>query len=328
MPAVPFCRVTLLLTLALMGAKGCDRRSGETPIVLSGNIEVTDAQLGFKVPGRIAERRVSEGDQVAIGDVLARLEPEEQREELALRRAELAAAEAVLAELLAGSREQEIAAAAAALARAEAERERAQVDLRRQEELASQQVISQRDLELVQTEARVAEAQARVAAEQWQLLRAGPRPEVIEQARARTAQARAGVALAEARLGYTELMSSLDGVVLAHHAEPGEIVAAGTPVVTVGDLARPWVRTFVNQVDLGHLRHGQSVDIRIDTFPDRVFTGTIGFIAAEAEFTPKSVQTEKERVRLVYRLKVYVDNPEGLLKPGMPADVIVPRPTE
>ena len=167
----------------------------------------------------------------------------------------------------------------------------------------------------------MAEARSHEAAERLKLIEEGPRQETIAQARARTDQARAAVSLAEARLSYTELVSPLEGVVLSHHIEAGEYVAAGTPIVTVAELARPWVRAYVEQPDLGRIRHGEPVTVRVDSFPDRTFHGTVGFIASEAEFTPKSVQTTKERARLVFRIKVYVDNPQGELKPGMPADV-------
>jgi HlyD family secretion protein len=315
------------LGLLLVGTAlvtGCSRSSsppGEW--VLSGNLEVTDAQVSFKLPGRVSERLVSEGMTVEAGQVVARLEATDQRAELALRRAELAAAEAALAELVAGSRPQEIAAAAATLRSTEAERDRARLDLKRQQELLAQEVIPRRDFEMAEMQARVAEARVNEAHERLKLLQEGPRTETIAQARARLEQAGALVALAEARVGYAELMSPLTGVVLAHHAEAGEFVAAGTPILTVADLARPWVRAYVNQTDLGRIRHGAAVTVKVDSFPDREFPGTIGFIASEAEFTPKSVQTTKERVRLVFRVKVYVDNPQGELKPGMPADVIL-----
>jgi HlyD family secretion protein len=116
-------------------------------------------------------------------------------------------------------------------------------------------------------------------------------------------------------------------VVLSHSIEPGEYVSPGTPVLTVADTAHMWVRAYLNQTDLGRVRLGQKVAVRIDTFPDRAYDGTVSFIASEAEFTPKTVQTPKERVKLVFRLKVDVANPKGELKPGMPADVILHEAT-
>lgn len=164
--------------------------------------------------------------------------------------------------------------------------------------------------------------------ERARLIQAGPRPETILQARARTKQAAAALALAQTRLDQTRLVSTLDGVVLSHHVEAGEFVAAGTPVVTVADTVHMWVRAYLNETDLGRLRLGQKVTVRTDATTNRTHEGTVAFISSEAEFTPKTVQTPKERVRLVYRVKVDVLNPRDELKTGMPADVIVPVTAE
>ncbi|MBI2516267.1 MAG: HlyD family efflux transporter periplasmic adaptor subunit [Opitutae bacterium] len=293
-------------------------------LVLSGNLEVNDAQLGFKAAGRVVERSVAEGERVTAGQLVARLDDAEQQAQLSVRRAELAAAEAALAELEAGSRPQEIAAVAAALRSADAERDRVRLDFTRQQELRTKEVISDRDFEAVQAQLKVAEARAAEAAERLKLAQEGPRAETIRQARARTEQARAAVALAASLLENTRLVSPLTGTVLSHNIEPGEFVSPGTSIVTVADTAHVWVRAYLNQPDLGRVRHGQKVIVRTDSFPGRDFEGIIGFIASEAEFTPKTVQTPKERVKLVFRLKVAVANPQDELKPGMPADVIIP----
>jgi HlyD family secretion protein len=310
--------------LLLLGA--CHRDSGtrDGELVLSGNIEVVDAQLAFKLPGRVVERAVSEGQRVTTGQLVARLDDAEQAQEVALRRAELGAAQAMLAELEAGSRPQEIAAAIATLHSAEAERDRARLDFARQKELLDQGAISNREFEAAQAQSKVADARVNEAGERVKLLQEGPRAETIRQARARAEQAAAALALAQTRLDYTRLVSPLNGVVLSHNIEAGEFVSAGTPVVTVADTAQMWVRVYLGQTDLGRIRHGQKVAVRTDSFPGKTFEGTIGFIASEAEFTPKTVQTAKERVKLVFRLKVDVANPNDELKPGMPADVVIP----
>lgn len=305
---------------------GC-RRPADTDdtLVLSGNIEVVDAQLSFKIPGRVASRPVFEGDRVKAGQLIAQLDDVEQRQQLALRQAEVAAADAVLAELEAGSRPQEIASAEASVRSAEAERHRAEVDFRRQRELLKESAISARDHDTAEAQLKVAQARVAEASERLKLVREGPRPEAILQARARLEQARASVALAQTQLDYTRLVSPLEGVVLSHNIEPGEFVAPGTPVVTVADTVHVWVRAYIDQADLGRIKHGQRVPIRTDTFPDKRYEGVVGFIASEAEFTPKTVQTARERVKLVFRIKVNIDNPHGELKPGMPADVLLPR---
>ncbi len=317
-------RAVLLALLALLlGACSRPTSAPAGDLVLSGNIEVTDAQLGFKLPGRVAERLVAEGDRVTRGQLIARLDDAEQKEERALRRAELAAVGAALAELEAGSRPSEIAAFEAALRSTEAERDRVRLDFARSRELRGKEAISDRDFESAQAQLKVAEARLAEGTERLKLIKEGPRAETISQARARAEQARAALALAEIRLENTKLLSPLAGVVLSHQVEPGEYVSVGTPVATVADTAQVWVRAYVNQTDLGRVHLGQKVAVRTDTYPNRTYDGAIGFIAAEAEFTPKTVQTPKERVKLVFRLKVDVANARDELKPGMPADVIV-----
>ena len=325
--AAPRRRAVTLAAAALLLA-ACARHPGGRAgdLLLSGNIEVTDAQLGFKVPGRVAERLVSEGERVTAGQLVARLDDAEQRAQVSLRRAELAGAEAALAELEAGSRPQEIAAAAATLHSAEADRDRARLDFARQQELRGKDAIADRELEASQAQLKIAEARVAEAGERLKLVQEGPRAEDIAQGRARVEQARAAVVLAETQLDNTRLLSPLTGVVLSHNIEPGEYVSPGTPIVTVAELARVWVRAYVNQTDLGRIRLGQKAAVRTDTFPDKIYEGTVGFIASEAEFTPKTVQTVKERVKLVFRVKVDLANPNGELKPGMPADVTFPAP--
>ena len=345
---------------------------GPPLIRISGNIEIIDAEVSFRIPGKLDERFVDEGQAIKNGQIVARLEATELRREVALRQAEIQAAQAVLAELLAGtrpeeinqaeasvrraqarlkellagSRPQEVAAVEAEVIRAQADAERLRTEHERQKALFQKEIISPREYDSAQTAYAMAAAkvqeiqerlklvkegprqeeieQARAAlqevSERHTLLKIGPRRETIDQARARLRQAQEALALSETRLGYTTLFSPLSGWVLSKNAEPGEYVAPGTPVVTVGDLTKVWLRAYINESDLGRVKLGQHVRVTTDTFPARVYAGSISFISPQAEFTPKNVQTEKERVKLVYRLKVDIPNPQMELKPGMPAD--------
>ena len=152
------------------------------------------------------------------------------------------------------------------------------------------------------------------------LVRQGPRKEKIDQAGAVLDQARQALALAETRRGYATLYSPTSGVVLSENVEAGEFVSPGTPVITIGDLKRVFLRAYINETDLGRVKTGQTVRIKTDTFPGKTYEGRISFMASQAEFTPKNIQTQKERVKLVYRIKVDIPNPNLELKPGMPAD--------
>jgi HlyD family secretion protein len=166
-------------------------------------------------------------------------------------------------------------------------------------------------------QAKEAQAQAKAALD---LLAAGARKDALEQARARADQADQALALAETRLGFARIVSPLAGTVLSCPVEAGEVVAPGTPVAVVGDLSRVWLRAYVEETDLGRVKTGQKVLVTIDTFPGKTYEGRVAFLSPEAEFTPRNVQTRKERVRLVYRVKVEIPNPDRELKPGMPAE--------
>lgn len=292
-------------------------------IRVSGTIEITDVAVSFKLAGRMQTREVTEGQSVQAGQVIARLETNELVHEVALRQAELEAARAALAELEAGSRPEEIAQAEAALELARAEAAQAELELARQQELRSAGAATTREFELAQTALKTASARVREAQARLTLLRNGPRPEQIAQARARVQQAAQALALAQTRLNEATVVSPLTGLVLAKHVEPGEFVAAGTPVVTVGDLARPWLRAYINEADLGRVKLGQRATVTTDTYPGKAYPGTVTFVSDQAEFTPKNVQTHQERVKLVYRIKIEIPNPHYELKPGMPADASI-----
>jgi membrane fusion protein YbhG len=295
-------------------------KTADGTIRFSGTVEVTSVEASFKIAGRVKERLVDEGEQVKAGQVLARLEDADQVREVAIRSAETKAAAASLAELEAGSRTEEIAQAEAAVAAAEAETVRSADDFRRQEALFRKEVIPRRDLDTARSARDTAQARVREAREGLALVRKGPRRERIDQARAHLGGAEEALSLARTRLDYTTLASPLSGLVLSKNAEPGEQVAPGTPVVTIGNIADTWVRAYVNETDLGRVKVGQKVRITSDTWPGKAYDGTVSFISQEAEFTPKNIQTEKERVKLVYRIKVTVPNPAMELKPGMPVD--------
>jgi HlyD family secretion protein len=281
---------------------------------------VVDAQLSFKVNGRLVERLVDEGDEVKAGQVIGRLDDVELRHQLDARRADLRATEAMLAELKAGSRPEEIATSEAGLRSAEAQLNRAKLEYQRREELRASDSISVREFETAEADLQVAKAVVEEATARLALVREGPRKEAIDQAAARVSQAEAAAALAESQLANTILTAPFDGVVLEKHAEPGEFLGPGGPVLTVADTSTVWVRAYLNQTDLGRAKLGQNVEVRTDSFPGKTYRGKLSFISSEAEFTPKSVQTTKERVTLVFRIKIELDNSSGELKPGMAAD--------
>ncbi len=300
------------------GTRHVGRQSGI--IRVSGNIEVTTIELSFKLPGRVRERLVDEGESVRPGQLIARLDPEDLIHEVAGRQAEMEAARAALDELEAGYRKEEIAQAEAVLQRVTADADRLRADFARQRELFRREVISRREFEASQAAYNESRASVREAQQKLALLRSGPRRETIDQARARLRDAVAALDLARTRLGYATLTSPVGGLVLSKNIEPGEEVAPGTPVVTVGILDSVWVRAYIDETDLGKVKVGQKASVTTDSYPGKNYPGYVSFISSEAEFTPKNVQTPKERVKLVYRIKIVIPNPNRELKPGMPAD--------
>ena len=289
-------------------------------IRVSGNIEITSTALSFKVPGRVLARPVDEGETVKAGQLVAQLDDADLANEVALRRAQLENARQVLAELEAGSRKEEIGQAEAALSRTEAEAKQLSDDFQRQKALFEKEVIPKQKLDAAKAAMDSSRAQEREAREALTLVRKGPRRERIAQAQARLKESQEALNEAQTRLGYATLASPVAGLVTAKHIEPGEQVNAGTPVITIGDIGNTWLRAYIPETELGRVKVGQKARITTDTYPGRLYEGTVSFISPEAEFTPKNVQTEKERVKLVYRIKITLPNPQMELKPGMPAD--------
>ncbi|HWR35014.1 MAG TPA: efflux RND transporter periplasmic adaptor subunit [Clostridia bacterium] len=290
---------------------------------LSGNIEVRDAELSFKIPGRVEQRLVREGDAVREGQLVAVLDSAELSEEAAARRADVQTAREELAELEAGSRPEEIKQGEANLGLVQAEELRLRTDRERLRKLHEKDLISHQQWDAAVTAHEVATARVREAQERLELLRQGPRREKIAQARSRLERARQSLAMADTRLGYAKLISPVNGIVLSENIEPGEYVSPGTPIVTTAQLSDVWMRGYVPETDLGRVKLGQPVCVTSDTFLGKQYSGRVTFISSQAEFTPKMVQTQKERVKLVYRIKVDIANPELELKPGMPADAVV-----
>lgn len=316
----------VLLIVAGAGAfiyvRSAKPQEDDGALVASGTVEATDAQLGFQAPGRIVSLAPREGDRVTAGQELARLDRAELEARRAQSEAQVEAAQAALAELERGARREEIAQARAALAVADERRQDAERDLARTRRLFDGGAVSRESLDKAQVALDVARAQRTQAAEQLHLVEAGPRQERKAAARAAVNQAEAAVQGVEATLSNTVLKAPFDGVVTVRHREPGEVVPAGSPVLTLMDPGSRYVRIYIPENRVGAVRLGTRAEIKADTYPDRTYAGEVSFIASEAEFTPKSVQTTEERVRLVYEVKVRVTgDPKVDLKPGLPADV-------
>ena len=289
-------------------------------ITLSGNIEAHESLVSFKVPGRIADLPVEEGQQVAEGAQLARLEDADYKQKVRIDESSVRVRESSLALTLAGTREQEVKASQQSVLDAQADLEQKKLDNDRAQRLFSKDEISAQDRDLAATALKRSEAITKAAQQRYNEAVEGSRKEDIAIARANLTEANAGLGLSRINMGYTVLRAPSAGVITVRQAELGEVVAPGSPVVTLADLDHIWLRAYIAETDLGRIHWGQEATVTTDTYPGKQYHGRISFISSSAEFTPKSVQTYKERVTLVYRIKIDIDNPNHELKPGMPAD--------
>lgn len=297
-------------------------RAADDGLSASGTVEATEASLGFQAAGRIERILVSEGDRVRAGDTLAVLDRAELEARQAQARAQLSAAEAALSELERGARSEELAQAREADSTAAARLADAQRDLARAQLLFRGGAASQEAFDKARFAADVARSQREQAAQQLRLVQAGPRAERIAAQRAMVQSAQALLRQAGTQLANAVVVAPFGGIVTVRQRQPGEIVAPGAPVVTVANFDDRWVRIYIAEHRLGAVSIGEAATITTDTYRDRSYPGTVSFIASEAEFTPRNVQTTEERVKLVYAVKVRITGDSALaLKPGMPADV-------
>jgi len=279
--------------------------------------------VSVKITGRILERLVNEGDKVTRGQPLVRLDDSELAADVRRLEAGLRSAQATLRDLEKGARPQEIEDARAAVSSAEATRSMTEREFQRTDQLFKQNLIAAQDVDRARQAFDVARAQERSAREKLALLLEGSRPDQIDAARWQVSQAESALVQAQSRLREAMVVSPIDGVVLRKNLEAGETANPGVPILTLVNPRDVWLRAYVPETEVGRLKVGDAAKLRVDAFPDRVFTGRLTEIGSEAEYTPRNVQTKKERVNLVFRIKIQIDNPQGILKPGLPADADV-----
>jgi HlyD family secretion protein len=289
-------------------------------LTLSGNIEAHESLVGFKVQGRIVELPIEEGQQVEQGALLARLDDADLQQRVRIDQAAVGVRESNLALELAGTRHQEVRAAQQTMIDAKADLDEKKLDNERAQKLFAKDEISAQERDLAATALKRAEAIFKAAGQRYNEAVEGSRKEDIDIARANLNEASADLGLSRVNLSYSVLRAPSAGVVTVRQAEIGEVVSPGSPVITLSDLDHIWLRAYIAETDLGRIHWGQDATITTDTYPGKQYRGRISFISSTAEFTPKSVQTTTERVTLVYRIKIDIDNFNHELKPGMPAD--------
>lgn len=281
---------------------------------VSGNIEAHESVLAFNtVQSHIVELPFDEGQWVDEGTVLARLDDLAYRQQVSVDEGALR----VQQRQLSAARENVEAANKTALSDA-ADREQRSLDFKRTQRLWQQHVESAENRDLAETALKRSDA---VYLRDKAMERLAARNVAVAKANVHYAQER--LKLSKINRDYTVLVAPFSGVILVRQAEIGEVMLPGTPVVTLADLDHVWLRAYVNETDLAKIRWGQAVTLRTDTYPNKRYPGRIAFISSKAEFTPKSVETHAERVTLVYRIKIEVENRTHELKPGMPADATI-----
>jgi HlyD family secretion protein len=290
-------------------------------VTLFGNVDIRQVELGFRVAGRIQSMQFEEGQAVGAGSVMAALDPRTFDDQLREDQADVAAQEANLRKLVAGSRPAEITRGTAVVDEAKAAQELAHVELSRSETLLRDGAVPRSSYDSALSTSRQADARVASSGESLRLLVQGNRAEDIAAARATLALAQARLASAQTALDDARLLAPADGVILSRVHEPGAIVAPNDIVYVLSLTHSVWVRAYVSEAELGRLRPGMEVDVLSDSAPAHPCRGHVGFISPTAEFTPKSVETPDLRTDLVYRLRVIVDDGGPGLRQGMPVTI-------
>jgi HlyD family secretion protein len=305
--------------------EGAGAKTGE--LVLYGNVDIRQVDLAFNAEGPLARLHKDEGDRVHAGDLLAEMVPDTYQHLESLAAARLAGEEAVLAKAIAGNRPEDIQEAEAVAAADQAVLANAEIGLKRATQLLSTGAGSRQAFDDAKTLADQVRARATASGKAAEIMRLGPRAEDIAAARAAVDADRAALALARQRLGNTRLTAPSDGVILTRIAEPGAVLGPTSPVYTLALTGQIWIRSFVPESSLGRIKPGDLVEVSTDSRPGRPYHGWIGYVAPTAEFTPKTVETPELRTQLVYRLRVFIKDPDDNLRQGMPVTLAVPTRT-
>jgi HlyD family secretion protein len=324
---------TLVALVALLATAACRNAPPADRVRVSGQVEATEVQVGAQVAGRLLERKVAEGARVSKGDVIAVLDTADTELALVRARAERAQAQAQLRLLQAGSRaedirqsEAQVASTQADVAAADADLAAAELDVQRFEQLlaANSGSRKQRDdavarRNVARERAQAARARVRAAEEGTARLRAGARREELDAARSRIDAADAQIATLDKAVSDATITAPVSGIVTTTVADEGELIQPRSPIVIITDLDHPWANVYVDEPVVPRLRVGDKATLFTDAGGPGV-EGAISYISERAEFTPRNVQTAEDRSKLVYRVKVSVDNTNGLFKAGMPVE--------
>ncbi|MDO8501559.1 MAG: efflux RND transporter periplasmic adaptor subunit [Gemmatimonadaceae bacterium] len=314
-------RVFWLVAVALAGCS----RAGSDSIVANGTLEIVEMDIAPLMTARVDRVLVQDGDSVRAGDTLVVLSQPTSAADIQQRAARVAESTAGLGEVERGARAPEIARAEAELQGLEAEAKRLSDDATRARRLYAAGAISQQQMEAAVTGSRGSAARRDAARQSVILLRQGATRERVEAARAEVAGAQANLSAGRASVDALTLLAPVNGVVMSRNVEPGETVTQGQSAVTLGDVKRPWVRVYVNALDVPNVKVGSPAHAVLDGLPGRSFNGRVVAINRKAEFTPRVALTEEERADMTFGVKVEFEDASGALRPGLPVTVTIPR---
>jgi len=322
--------LVLFLTVAVVVYFG-QRKARLQELYYSGTIESTQSELAFQVSGRVTTVHVQEGQSVTRDQVLAELDRQEYVASLEQARANLKKAEENLKQsrtVLDINRKTlpgDVTRAEAGVASAKDVLAEARSNKERYDQLLKREVVSKKEWETVTlthdtARARLTEAEAVLQQATGNLQNLESIGQQIEAAAAQVKASKAAADLVEIQLNHTQLKAPYGGIITSRNVEPGVVVSPGRQVLTLSDLSEVKLKIFVGETEIGKVKPGQKVEVKVDTFPGKVYNGTVSYISPEGEFTPKIIQTQKERVKLVYLVQIILPNPDLELKSGMPAD--------
>jgi RND family efflux transporter, MFP subunit len=325
--------IILFVTAGLLVYFG-QKNNQQKELSYSGTIDTTQAKLSFQVPGRVAQINVQEGQSVTKDQIIAELDRAEFASRYDQAKANLDRAqkakyqlETVL-DINKKTLPSEVARATANVKSTQDTLKDAEKNYKRFEDLFGKGVVTEKERDTMKlayevAKSRLAESESILNLARGNLAKIDAARQDIDTSMAQINSTKASLNQASIQLSYTQLKSPMDGVVTSRNIEPGETVNAGREVITISDLSRVDLKIFVDETEIGKVKPNQKVEVKVDTFPGKSYTGYVSFISPEGEFTPKIIQTKKERVKLVYLVKVSIVNPNFELKAGMPADAVL-----
>lgn len=311
---------SILLYISILLLTSCNANNQKQTIEASGNIEAINVTVSSKVNGEVISILKDEGDKVKTGDTVMIIDPLIYQIKLREAEASLLAAEAQLQLVTIGARKEDIQQAEQILKQAEVNLQSAETDKTRFENLYQSRSISRKQYEDALNRYEIALAQFNSAKENLNKIKNISRPEEIKQAKANYERIKANVDLIKKNLNDCYVTSPIDGIIVKKFVEQGETVTNLSSLFKMSNLYNVELLVYVNEQNLGKIHLGQSVDVTVDALPDKIFEGKVVYISPEAEFTPKNIQTKEERTKLVFAVKVKIENPNLELKAGIPAD--------